>query len=387
MLIDLHAHYPMHLIPNAGGGAHRRIHSWAKQRWQARVIDLLSRLFNYQGPGDQPGVTVPLMREGRVGAILSVLYAPFDEIDFTEPYGAAPRDAYFQDLLAALQMVEEHAAERPDELAIAHSPEELESLLGGERIVLIHAVEGGFQLGAEPAEIARHIGDLADRGVVYVTLAHLFWRRVATNANALPFLPDAVYRFLFRQPDVGLSALGRAAAEAMIEHGILIDITHMSARATDEIFDLLDQRDPAGRVPVIASHMACRFGGLEYALSDATISRVVRRGGLLGCILCEHFITSGLRGRKPRSASESVEAVCTHIDRVAELAGGFDNLAIGSDLDGYIKPALPGLEHMGLMGALQDGLAAHYGAEIAEKITNGNARRVLRTAWRQPLPA
>jgi microsomal dipeptidase-like Zn-dependent dipeptidase len=62
-------------------------------------------------------------------------------------------------------------------------------------------------------------------------------------------------------------------------------------------------------------------------------------------------------------------------------------VAIGSDLDGYIKPALPGLAHMGLMGALQDGLAARYGPDIAEKITNGNARRVLRTAWRQPLPA
>lgn len=387
MLIDLHAHYPMHLIPDEAGTASRRIRDWAKLRWQARLIDLISRVFNYQGPGDEPGVTVALMRAGGVGAILSVLYQPLDEIDFTQPYGSPPRESYFDDLVSVLQMVENHVAERPDYLAVAHSPEELATLFGREQIVVIHAVEGGFHLGGEPAEVRRHVAELADRGVVYVTLAHLFWRAIATNANALPFLPDRVYRFLFHQPDLGLSPLGKAAAEAMIEHGILIDITHMTARSIEDVFDLLDERDAAKRVPVIASHMACRFGGLEYALSDETIERVAQRGGLLGCILCEHFITSGLRGRKPRSAAASIEALCTHIDHIAEVAGGFDNVAIGSDLDGYIKPALPGLEHMGLMRALQDGLAERYGTETAEKITHANALRVLRTAWRQPLLA
>ena len=109
---------------------------------------------------------------------------------------------------------------------------------------------------------------------IYVTVAHLFWRQVATNANALPFLPDWLYRLLFRQPTVGLSPIGRAAIEAMISEGVLIDITHMNAHALEETFALLDERDPGKTVPVIASHMACRFGGLEYALTDDVIRRV-----------------------------------------------------------------------------------------------------------------
>jgi hypothetical protein len=34
---------------------------------------------------------------------------------------------------------------------------------------------------------------------------------------------------------------------------------------------------------------------------------------------------------------------------MTRLPGTYDNIAIGSDLDGYIKPALPGLERMGRM--------------------------------------
>jgi microsomal dipeptidase-like Zn-dependent dipeptidase len=126
--------------------------------------------------------------------------------------------------------------------------------------------------------------------------------------------------------------------------------------------------------------MACRFGRLGYCLSDDTISRVAKRGGLLGCILCEHYITSGLRTRV-HSYEDSFDVLCEHIDRIREVTGSFDFVAIGSDLDGYIKPALPGLEHMGHMQALQESLRERYGSEAADKICSGNALRVLRSAW------
>ncbi|MGA2926362.1 MAG: membrane dipeptidase [Solirubrobacteraceae bacterium] len=71
-------------------------------------------------------------------------------------------------------------------------------------------------------------------------------------------------------------------------------------------------------------------------------------------------------------------------DHVGELTGSCDHIAIGSDLDGYIKPALCGLEHMGRMSALQRSLRERYGAQDADKICAGNALRVLRGAWQQP---
>jgi microsomal dipeptidase-like Zn-dependent dipeptidase len=384
VLIDLHAHYPMHLLPKRDRKTHHHVRAFSRRRWQAVIVDLISRVFNYQGPDGTPSVTGRLMREGDVGVALSVLYAPFDEMDLEQSYGAPPRERYFRDIVAQLEMVERHVAEHGADLAIAHSPKELDQLAGG-RGVLIHCIEGGLQLGHDEAEIRANVNGLAQRGVAYVTVAHLFWRKVATNAPALPFISDRLYHRVFPQPDEGLSPLGRAAVEAMVEHGILVDITHMSARAIEDTFALLDDRDPGKEVPVVATHMACRFGKLEYCLPDETIRRVKDRGGLLGCIVCKHYITNGLPGGV-RHYDDSFKALCAHIDRIHDLTGSFDHIAIGSDLDGYIKPALPGLEHEGHMVRLQESLHARYGTPNADKICKDNALRVLRSAWRAPPP-
>lgn len=385
MLVDLHAHYPMHLVPGARARTHERLRAWRRERWRARVVALISRLANYQGPGDEPAVTEPLMRAGDVGVALSVLYQPFDEIDLHEPYGARPRPGYFADLLDQLALVEDDVAGR-EGISVAHGPDELDAALAAGEIALIHAVEGGFHLGDHPDEVAERVATLADLGVAYVTLAHLFWRRVATNAPALPFLPDRLYHLLFRQPrDQGLSDLGRAAVEAMIQHRVLVDITHMSPASIADTLALFDERDPARTVPLIASHMACRLGSLEYCLDDETIRRVAERGGLLACILCEHYVADGQRGR-PDDFESSCRALFGHVDRIRELTGSHEHAAIGSDLDGYIKPALPGLEHMGCMGPLQAALRDRYGPAVGDRIASGNALRVLREGWRRPGP-
>ena len=96
--------------------------------------------------------------------------------------------------------------------------------------------------------------------MAYVTLAHLFWRRVAKNAPALPFLPDALYDRLFPQGDgAALSELGEAALEAMYRAHVLVDVSHMREDAIDATFALIERldretgADPAA-YPVIVSH-------------------------------------------------------------------------------------------------------------------------------------
>ena len=77
-----------------------------------------------------------------------------------------------------------------------------------------------------------------------ITLAHLFWRQVATNAPALPFLPDPVYRAVFPQPaGAGLTALGVAAVEAMYDARMLVDVSHMRQDAIDATFAVLERLD------------------------------------------------------------------------------------------------------------------------------------------------
>ena len=71
-----------------------------------------------------------------------------------------------------------------------------------------------------------------------------------------------------------------------------------------------------------------------------------------------------------------------HVDRLHEITGSHEHVAIGTDFDGFIKPTLGGFEKSSDLAQLSERLIAHYGAADAERILSGNALRVLRTALR-----
>jgi hypothetical protein len=50
------------------------------------------------------------MREGDVGALLSVLHNPIDEMDVSKRYGDPPDGTYLRSLLGQLESVEESIA-------------------------------------------------------------------------------------------------------------------------------------------------------------------------------------------------------------------------------------------------------------------------------------
>ena len=156
MLVDMHAHFPVHLLSDEQQRTHERARTWWRQRWQARIVGLISPLKNYQGPGDTPSVTEALMRDGDVGVALSVLYQPFDEMDLTKGYGAPPRERYLDDIVDQHQTVEDYVKADAGKVAVAHSASELDALLSGGVPILIHAIEGGFQLGRDTAEVQKN---------------------------------------------------------------------------------------------------------------------------------------------------------------------------------------------------------------------------------------
>jgi microsomal dipeptidase-like Zn-dependent dipeptidase len=388
VLADLHAHYAMHLAPEdqpstlelLGPGARRLRRS---DRLRATIVGVLGRFANYPKPDSLPRVTLSTLEAGHVRLVFSVLYSPFDEMDLGQPYAAAPLPEYAATLVRQLELVEVDVTERHQGTAVvAHDADELDRLLASGKIVFVHSVEGGFHLGSTTAEVERSVADLARRGVAYVTLAHLFFRRVATNAPAIPFIPDWIYRLVFPQPRQGLTELGKTAVEALVDQRILIDVAHMGERALADTFALLDRIDPQRTVPVLCTHAGCRFGRQEYNLSDDSIRAIASRDGVIGLIFANHQILDGLGRRKPRSLSDSVDVLARHIDRIRSLTGSHRHVGIGSDLDGFIKPTLPGLQTMADMAPLEAALTRRYGAEDARLICFENALRPLRSYWR-----
>ncbi len=244
-----------------------------------------NRVANYRSWNNGPRVTLEKLEQGGVKLVLAVLIVPLDEMDLSQPYGAPPLKHYFPDLLEQMRRVERDLADQDPKHTrhvIARGPDDLKDK---DRIAFLHCVEGGFHLGTTPDEVTTHVAELADNGVIYITLAHLFWRDIASNAPALPFLTDDWYDRVFPQPPgVGLTKLGRAAVEAMYQHKVLIDLSHMRADAISETLELLHEIDPEHRFPVVATHAGVRFkdSTQQYQLTEETVRQIAERDGVVG---------------------------------------------------------------------------------------------------------
>jgi microsomal dipeptidase-like Zn-dependent dipeptidase len=242
-------------------------------------------------------------------------------------------------------------------------------------------VEGGFHLGDGTDEIARNVATLADRGVAYITVAHLFFRQMATNANAIPFAPDVLYNALFPQrANEGVADRGKAAIQAMVAHRVLVDISHMRPDAVAQTFRLLDELDPQRELPVISSHAGYRFGKQDYMHDEHTVREIQKRDGVIGLIMAQHQLNDGVRKGTTKTLPESLEVIHEHIRKIAAITGDHRHIALGSDLDGFIKPTMGGVENAAAMKELERALQAEY-AGNAGAIASGNALRVLRKTW------
>lgn len=384
----MHAHFPMHVVgdvtPADAVERMRRVRGrrGLGDKFRAFVLGIASRLLSHREWWSGYRVTVPYIREGGVGLVLSALYRPFDEMDLDRPYTAPPESVYFDKLLQDLDDVQADV-EGQDRavIRVVGNRDELDRCIADGATALVHCVEGGFHLGDTDAEIERNVATLAGRGIAYITLAHLFFRQVATNAPAIPFLPDSLYGRLFpQQPGEGLTARGDAAIRAMVRHRVTIDISHMRPDAVAETFRLLDELDRDAAVPVISSHAGYRFGGQEYMHDEATVRQIQRRDGVIGLIMAQHQLNDGVRKKHTKRLSESLEVICRHIDELARITGSHRHVALGTDFDGFIKPTMGGLEDMRAMKDLERELRVRYKAD-ADLILSENALRVLRKAW------
>lgn len=385
MISDLHCHFPMHLLP-----ADRHPHG-ASAPWFQRMRDvldaeaegLLARLLN--NPGWSAGWRVDLdgLEQGGARIVCSVLYWPPAEFDIGLLSGSPPVAESFKDLQHVLIHVEEKLQEQdPDGLRhlIVRRATDLDD---ESRVAFAHCVEGGFHLGPDKDAIAGNVRWLAEHGVVYVTLAHLFFRDVAANAPAIPMLSDREYDRVFPQaPGIGLTDLGRAAVRAMYEHRVLVDVSHMREDAIEATFALLEDLDRQSgadptEFPVIATHAGIREVGPDeqaYNLSPDTVRRIASRGGVVGLIMAQHQLGP------TANEAESRIVLGRHIDAMAAITGGRDHTAIGTDLDGFIKPTLAGIERASDLSLLERWIRADYARE-ADAILHDNAHRVLRTAF------
>jgi microsomal dipeptidase-like Zn-dependent dipeptidase len=385
MIADLHCHYPMHLVadePDAGGPGE----GWLWQfvdKIEGGVLDLVARVVNNAGWSSGWRVSLEGLKTGGAGIVCSVLYWPASEFDPLHLNEGPPLERYFDYLKEQLEFIEgglPGATADGTPVFVAKTAADLER----RGIRFVHCVEGGFQLGEDVTKLDERVQWLSQQGVLYITVAHLFYRGVATEAPAIPAFTDQEFFKFFPEPkDVGLTELGTKLIEAMYRHKILIDISHMSERAVTETFELVERLEGNNAktdYPIIATHVGIRSAGpaaraQEYNLADDTARKIAERGGVIGLISAQHQLGD------TNSEPESAALVKAHLDAIGAAVGDASSVAaLGTDIDGFIKPTLEGFEKAEDFAKLEIWVR-NAGQSDPEAILHGNAERVIRAAF------
>jgi membrane dipeptidase len=236
------------------------------------------------------------------------------------------------------------------------------------RIAVVHTIEGGHALGGslEPLKL------FARRGVALITITHYFNKGIATAANTFPFFPDANSRW----SNQGLSEFGREVIKEMEKLGIIVDVTHASSTAIEDILC-------AANKPLVSTHSSVRtLANHSYSLFDEHIQEIALRGGIVGVILCPYWL-SNYSGEQAVKGHGSLRDVVRTIRYVTKICGTHKRVGIGSDFAGYITKPKEMID-LGEIDKLRKLLLLEFDNDetIVEDIMANNVIKFLQNNWR-----
>jgi membrane dipeptidase len=258
----------------------------------------------------------------------------------------------------------------------------------GKRAIYI-GIENGYAIGNDISLIQRYY----DLGARYITLCHSRNNDICDSSTDKP-----EYH--------GLSAFGKKVVAEMNRLGMLIDVSHISDEAFDDVMEVT-------KVPVIASHSCARaLCNHPRNLNDEMLKKLAENGGVIQvCVLSSYvkkttpnpereaaikafkqkYMNLGeLSEKEERNAQKerraldkkyprrlaTVSDVVDHIDHIVRVAG-IDHVGIGTDFDG--GAGLDGCYDESEVGNITLELVRRgYTKEQIRKIWGGNFMRVFR---------
>jgi membrane dipeptidase len=296
----------------------------------------------------------------------------------------------------ALDMIDYvyRAAEKyPNDLMMAYSTDDIRRAKKQKKIAALMGIEGGHAI--EDSLMA--LRDFYRLGVRYMTLTHN-----NTNNWADSCCDTAKHN--------GLSEFGKEVVREMNRIGMLIDVSHVSDKTMNDVFDI-------STAPIIASHSSARaLGDRPRNIPDDLLRRFTKNGGVVMVNFYPGFIDQKvviasrerdarlkpqmdeLRARykdDPKKFEEEqnkllaanplpatpLSALIDHFDHIAKVAG-VDHVGIGSDFDGV--PSLPvGMEDISKLPLITyELLKRGYSEQDVRKILGENFMRAFAQAER-----
>ncbi len=210
------------------------------------------------------------------------------------------------------------------------------------------SIEGAGPFAEDITQIDRFIA----RGVIFVGPVHWGHGKLASSATGK------------EKRKVGLTELGKKFCARVYEAGGIVDVSHMSDRAFDDLVPIAEKYG----APIVATHSNSRaIADHARNLTDAQLAVIKRSGGVAGLNFYDKYVdTEGAAG---------IDDLVRHAQHMIAIAG-VDHVGIGTDFDGGTMPSdLPDAGHMPkLAAALRK---AGLSAEDVHKIFSENTKRVI----------
>lgn len=327
-------------------------------------------------------VDLPKTIDGGVDVIFSTIYSPEKKMiedcwflklltNFVgKKLRGITRDPPFETTMKMLEHFEEavsnakingvHVAE------MAKSISDLHRILDEGKIAVIHSIEGAHSLGGK----LENVKTFFDKGVSLLTLAHFYENEVGYTVGGIP--EDKKFLCCFKnesEQSGGLTDFGREVVEEMIRLGMLIDLTHCTPAAREDIYQINKNNRP-----LIFSHVGVyEMNPKGMNPTDEEMKKVADSGGVIGII----FMNYWLHWKAQKNGLDLIIDTMKHIKKVA----GIESIAIGSDFDGFTDPP-DDIKDISKMPKLINHMlnSGFLGDEI-EKILSKNTLRVIQYGW------
>jgi membrane dipeptidase len=367
---------------------------------------------NYATPALDPGgptslkCDLPKMKAGGLdGVFLAAFVSQRPDLN-AEGYKRA-----YDQAVAEFDALDRLTKMHPDLCEFGRSPADVERISKTGKRVILTGVENGYPMG----EDFTHLKTFYDRGARYMTLVHTANNQLATSSGS-------------RETDNGLSELGKKTVVEMNRLGMMVDLSHASAKS---FWDAI----AASKAPIIESHSGCMaVAKSDRNLDDEQLKALAKNGGVIQIVALSDYLKAppaerqaavqklrdelgygqragrgGAGGRggqgaqaaaplTPEQQAEAAKLRATYQERMKEIdakypgatlkdfvdhidhavkVAGIDHVGVGTDFDG--GGGVPGFnDHSEALNVTVELVRRGYTEDQIQKIWGGNLMRVWR---------
>ena len=296
--------------------------------------------------------------------------------------------------ISGLEAIHRLAGEMyPNEIEIAYSADDIERIVGSDKLAVSIGIENGLMIGREIV----HVETYFNLGGRYMALPH----EIHSEPVDIEMFPGEEF------DEAGLDSLNQQIIGEMNRLGMVVDVSHLSRTAMLEAVNL-------SRAPVIASNSAIRkLRDHSWNLDDDQLVALRDSGGVVQVVAFGALLTedAALRrreynnirgafgmipGQQPeelgaepyedyigrmealdeRYPDATVADFVDHVDYAIRVIG-IDHVGISSDFDG--GGGIPGWNHAGEgLNVTIELVRRGYSEADIEKLWGGNLLRVMR---------